>query len=111
MARNEEIREKLLNSTEWDIIISDEAHRMSASYFGGDVQYTKRYQLGQKLSQICRHFLLMTATPHNGKEEDFQLERLSEMALADPSTGGNPKKLTKEDMKIMYQNSMQGKLF
>ena len=73
LARNEEIREKLLNSTEWDIIISDEAHRMSASYFGGDVQYTKRYQLGQKLSQICRHFLLMTATPHNGKEEDFQL--------------------------------------
>ena len=36
------------------------------------MKYTKRYQLGQKLSQVSRHFLLMTATPHNGKEEDFQ---------------------------------------
>jgi len=73
LARNEELQEKLIRSQEWDVIISDEAHRMSASYFGGDVKYTKRYQLGQKLGQICRHLLLMTATPHNGKEEDFQL--------------------------------------
>jgi superfamily II DNA or RNA helicase len=73
LARNEELQEKLLRSDEWDLIISDEAHRMSASYFGGDVKYTKRYQLGQKLGQICRHLLLMSATPHNGKEEDFQL--------------------------------------
>ena len=45
------------------------------------------------------------------KEEDFDIERLSEMALEDPSTGGNPKKLTAEDMKIMYEYSMSGKLF
>ena len=44
-------------------------------------------------------------------EKDFDLDRLSEMALVDPSTGGNPKKLTKEDMKIMYQHSMTGELF
>jgi hypothetical protein len=37
------------------------------------VKYTRRYQVGQKLGQICRHLLLMSATPHNGKEEDFQL--------------------------------------
>ena len=55
------------------MVISDEAHRMSASFFGGEVKYTKRYQLGQKLGQICRHLLLMSATPHNGKDEDFQL--------------------------------------
>jgi superfamily II DNA or RNA helicase len=73
LARNEELQEKLLRSLEWDMVISDEAHRMSASYFGGEVKYTKRYQLGQKLGQVCRHLLLMTATPHNGKEEDFQL--------------------------------------
>ncbi len=36
-------------------------------------KYTKRYRLGQLLSTLTRHFLLMTATPHNGKEEDFQL--------------------------------------
>ena len=46
---------------------------MSASFLGGEVKYTKRYQLGQLLSQLTRHFLLMTATPHNGEEADFQL--------------------------------------
>ena len=46
---------------------------MSATFFGGEVKYTKRYRLGQLLSTLTRHFLLMTATPHNGKEEDFQL--------------------------------------
>ena len=45
------------------------------------------------------------------EEKDFDIERLSKMALADPSTGGNPKKLTVDDMKIMYQHSMLGKLF
>ena len=44
-------------------------------------------------------------------EKDFDLDRLSNMALKDPSTGGNPKKLTKEDMKRMYQHSMTGELF
>lgn len=73
LARNEELQKKLLKSQEWDLIICDEAHRMSATYFGGDVKYTKRYQVGQRLGQICRHLLLMSATPHNGKEEDFQL--------------------------------------
>lgn len=73
LARNEDLQQKLAASEEWDLIICDEAHRMSATYFGGEVKYTKRYQLGQELGQICRHLLLMSATPHNGKEEDFQL--------------------------------------
>ena len=73
LSRNEALQEKLVRSQEWDLAIADEAHRMSASYFSGDVKYTRRYQLGQKLGQICRHLLLMSATPHNGKEEDFQL--------------------------------------
>ena len=59
LARNEDLQEKLRRSTEWDVVISDEAHRMSASFFGGEVKYTKRYQLGQKLGQVCRHLLLM----------------------------------------------------
>ena len=73
LARNKELQDKLLGSPEWDLIVCDEAHRMSATWFGGDVKYTKRYQAGQKLGCICRHLLLMSATPHNGKEEDFQL--------------------------------------
>jgi len=73
LARNEELQEKLASAREWDLIICDEAHRMSATYFGGEVKYTKRYQVGQRLGEACRHLLLMSATPHNGKEEDFQL--------------------------------------
>lgn len=73
LARNEELQEKLTSASELDLIVCDEAHRMSATYFGGEVKYTRRYQLGQKLGQVCRHLLMMSATPHNGKEEDFQL--------------------------------------
>ena len=53
--------------------------------------------------------------PHKLSEvienSDFDLDKLSKMALKDPSTGGNPKKLTLDDMKIMYQHSMSGELF
>jgi superfamily II DNA or RNA helicase len=73
LARNDDLQEKLAKSTEWDLIICDEAHRMSATYFGGEAKYTKRYRLGQRLGEACRHFLLMSATPHNGHEQDFQL--------------------------------------
>ncbi|MGQ9815950.1 MAG: helicase-related protein, partial [Candidatus Roseilinea sp.] len=72
VSRDEALQSKL-RATEWDLVISDEAHKMSASFFGGEVKETKRYKLGKLLSGITRHFLLMTATPHNGKEEDFQL--------------------------------------
>ena len=73
LSRNADLQDKLRGAPEWDLIISDEAHRMSASFFGGEIKYTKRYQLGQMLGGKCRHLLLMTATPHSGKEEDFQL--------------------------------------
>ena len=72
LSRDEDLQNKL-SLTDWDLIVCDEAHKMSASYFGGEVKYTKRYKLGQLLGRLSRHFLLMTATPHNGKEEDFQL--------------------------------------
>ncbi|MDR1841612.1 MAG: DUF3883 domain-containing protein [Holophagales bacterium] len=72
LSRNEEIQEKL-RVTDWDLIVCDEAHKMSATIWGGEVKYTKRFQLGRLLSSVSRHFLLLTATPHNGKEEDFQL--------------------------------------
>lgn len=72
LSRNEDLQEKLRRS-HWDLIVVDEAHKLSASYFGNKVNKTKRFQLGELLGSITRHFLLMTATPHNGKEEDFQL--------------------------------------
>ena len=58
----------------------------------------KKLEIPHKLSEVIN-------------EKDFDIDRLSKMALADPSTGGNPKKLTVADMKLMYQHSMLGKLF
>ncbi len=79
LARNDDIQEKLKVS-EWDLIVCDEAHKMSATVWGGEVKYTRRFQLGRLLSNITKHFLLLTATPHNGKEEDFHLF----LSLVDP---------------------------
>ena len=74
LSRSEEVQQKLAApDCAYDLIVCDEAHKLSATFFGGEVKYTKRYRLGQLLSGLTRHFLLMTATPHNGKEEDFQL--------------------------------------
>lgn len=74
LSRNEDVQMKLAApDCGWDLIVCDEAHKLSATFFGGEIKYTKRYKLGQLLSTLTRHFLLMTATPHNGKEEDFQL--------------------------------------
>ena len=58
----------------------------------------KEFNIPHKLSDIV-------------DEDKIDLDKLSEMAFNDPSTGGNPKKLTKEDMKIMYQHSISGELF
>ena len=73
LSRNDDLKNLLKTAREWDLVVCDEAHRMAASFFGGEVKYTKRYQLGQLLGSCCRHLLMMSATPHNGKEEDFQL--------------------------------------
>jgi SNF2 family DNA or RNA helicase len=72
LSRSEELQEKLSHS-QWDLVIVDEAHKLSASYFGNKINKTKRFLLGELLGRVARNFLLMTATPHNGKEEDFQL--------------------------------------
>ncbi len=72
LSRNEEIQAKL-RQTDWDLVVVDEAHKMSAHYFGNEVKETGRYRLGRLLGDISRNLLLMTATPHSGKDDDFQL--------------------------------------
>ena len=79
LSRSEEIQAKL-EGTHWDIIVCDEAHKMSAPVYGNSPRPTKRYRLGELLGKRTRHFLLLTATPHNGKEAEFQRF----MALLDP---------------------------
>jgi superfamily II DNA or RNA helicase len=72
LSRNEDLQAKL-QVTDWDLVIVDEAHKMSAHYISGEVKETKRYKLGRLAGSVTRHLLLMTATPHAGIDEDFQL--------------------------------------
>jgi superfamily II DNA or RNA helicase len=104
LSRNEELQAQL-KETEWDLIIVDEAHRMGAHYFGGKLEKTKRFQLGELLGQITRHLLLMTATPHSGKEEDFQLfltlldrDRFEGKNTKTADTTGIMRRMVKEDL-------------
>lgn len=71
LARNDKVQEKL-RATSWDLVVCDEAHKMSATNFGNEPKYTKRYRLGQLLGDTTENLLLLTATPHNGKPADFR---------------------------------------
>ena len=72
VSRTEEMHDKVCAGA-WDLVVFDEAHKLSAHFYGQKVERTKRFMLAEKLGAHTRHLLLMTATPHNGKEEDFQL--------------------------------------
>ncbi|GAB2481155.1 helicase-related protein [Promicromonospora xylanilytica] len=72
LSRHEGLLEAL-KTTDWDLVVVDEAHRMSAHWAGQELKRTRRYQLGMLLGRIARHLLLMTATPHSGHSDDFQL--------------------------------------
>jgi superfamily II DNA or RNA helicase len=72
VSRNEELQHKLVEAG-WDLVVFDEAHKLAAHYSGQKLQKTGRFRLAERVGAATRHLLLMTATPHNGKEEDFQL--------------------------------------
>ncbi len=72
LARNDELQAQL-RETSWDLVVVDEAHRMAAHYFNSKLEKTRRFELGELLGATTRHLLLMTATPHAGIEQDFQL--------------------------------------
>ncbi|MGA7699087.1 MAG: helicase-related protein [Thermoguttaceae bacterium] len=69
VSRIEDANESLLRS-QWDLIIVDEAHKMSAA--SADKK-TLAYELGEALSAMTDHYLLMTATPHKGDPKNFCL--------------------------------------
>ena len=79
LSRSDDMLERVKGS-EWDLVIVDEAHKMSAHRYGGELRKTKRFGLGEALRERTRHLLLLTATPHNGKDDDF----LAFMTLVDP---------------------------
>jgi SNF2 family DNA or RNA helicase len=107
LARNEDLLAQL-DDAEFDLVVVDEAHRMGAHYFGGKVHKTKRFQLGETLRDCTRHLLLMTATPHAGKEADFQLfltllerdgfEGKFRAGVHSADTSGLMRRMVKEDL-------------
>jgi superfamily II DNA or RNA helicase len=85
VSRIEDAKESLLRSN-WDLVIVDEAHKMSA--YSSDKK-TLAYQLGEALSEMTDHYLLMTATPHKGDPDNFCLF----LALLDKDVYGDVKSL------------------
>ncbi|WP_165807019.1 DEAD/DEAH box helicase [Nocardioides currus] len=71
LKRDDDVLERL-DASSWDLVVVDEAHRMSATIRGHQLDPTKRYELGQRLGRISRHLLLMTATPHSGDPDKFR---------------------------------------
>lgn len=87
VSRIEDAKESLLRSR-WDLVIVDEAHKMSAA---STEKKTLAYQLGEALSRITDHYLLMTATPHKGDPANFSLF----LQLLDRDVYGDVKSLEK----------------
>ena len=79
LARDESVQ-ALLKESSWDLVVVDEAHKMSASVSGNKTKFTKRYRLGRLLGTLTENLLLLTATPHNGKPREF----CKFMELVDP---------------------------
>lgn len=69
-------REDVLNvaaNSHWDLIVLDEAHKLSAYEYGTKTHYSRRYKAARKLSSQCEHILLLTATPHRGRKDTFKM--------------------------------------
>ena len=80
-------------SHSWDLIIVDEAHKMSVSIFGSEAKESKRFKLGMELEKAAVNYLLLTATPHNGKDEEFQQWlRLLDSDRFEKAAGGGKKR-------------------
>ena len=71
-AKQEDVQLSLIDSR-WDLIIVDEAHKMSAYKYGDKIDKTARYKFGENISRITRFLLFLTATPHRGDPENFRL--------------------------------------
>jgi superfamily II DNA or RNA helicase len=108
-ARSDELKAKFEASPDWDLIICDEAHRMAASFFGGEVKETRRHKLGKLLGTRTRNFLLMSATPHNGKDADFQL--FMGLLDADRFEGKFREGVHKADVSDMMRRLMKEELY
>ena len=116
----------VLSKTSWDMVIFDEAHKLSAYEYGEKIYKSKRYEVANMLSQQCEHMLLLTATPHRGRKDTFKrlLQLLDEDIFATSDlvtervrelseTGANKFfiRRLKEDMKDWDGNPLYKKRF
>jgi len=69
--KNDEHQDKLLQAEPWDLVIVDEAHRLTRRQYGNKLDASQRYALLHKLRKRSEHILLLSATPHQGKEDSF----------------------------------------
>lgn len=122
-------REEVINSassSNWDLIIFDEAHKLSAYDYGNKVYKSKRYEAAYALAQQCEHILLLTATPHRGRmdtfkkllqlidEDIFATEELANTRVKDIEKDGANKffiRRLKEDMKDWDNNPLYKQRF
>ena len=63
---------KSLRDAAYDLVVVDEAHKLSAYHSGKSTAKTQRYRLGEVLSDAGRHLLFLTATPHKGDPANFR---------------------------------------
>ena len=110
-------REDVLNiatNSHWDLIVIDEAHKLSAYEYGAKTYRSQRYEAAYQLSKRCEHLLLLTATPHRGRMDTFKMllqvldedifatEDIANARIREFETGGINKffiRRLKEDMK------------
>lgn len=71
LARNEGCQ-KAAAETQWDLVVVDEAHKLSAYEYGTKIEESERYTAVKKVSQKTDHLLFLTATPHRGRKDTFR---------------------------------------
>lgn len=78
--KRKEHKEKLLENRKWDLIIFDEAHRLSARDYGeSKTEKTQNYRLADDLKEHTDAMLLLTATPHQGDATHSRFRHLLEL--------------------------------
>ena len=93
LARNKDILHRL-EGISWDLVVFDEAHKLSAQLWGNRISYTKRFHVGETLTKSASNTLMLTATPHNGKAQDYRLF----MSLINRDAQEQTRRLLKEDI-------------
>ncbi len=71
LARNEGCL-NAVSATQWDLVVVDEAHKLSAYEYGSKLEESERYKAVKALTNKTDHLLFLTATPHRGRKDTFR---------------------------------------